>query len=479
MKSIRINLIITLLVGLIILFGAASSFLYFYSRSAFINQFDASLETKLKSLVGMIEAEILDGDVVVDVEFSEHPLSEFQPSADAEYYQIWRGTDTVIARSTSLNGKDLTRFDAGKEAPGILDILLPDGRNGRAAAIRFAPSPEPGKELPGFDAEVPENLFFMVLARSREGLDNTLITLLIGYVMMGLLLVPGIIMIVRWSVGRGLRPLEHIAGETAGIESSNLAYRFSMVGLPDELVPIGGRLNELLGRLESAFNRERRFNADIAHELRTPIAELRTLAEVALKKVSGPDYYDGSKSCFKDALDISIQMEKLVKTLLALVRCENGRQTVEKESMDLSGVIRATCRPFQETAKIRNISFEIMMPEQAMIHSDNIILSALLGNLFSNAVIHTPDGRSIRCEVKAQDSGFRFSLRNTSDHLLPDDLDHVFEPLWKKDPSRTDTESNGLGLSLVAAYAGLLDLKIVPSLPEPNLFEISFLIASS
>ncbi|MHC4944344.1 MAG: ATP-binding protein [Planctomycetota bacterium] len=483
MKSIRQKLILLLITGLAVLFAAASAVLYLYARNAFINQFDEALEAKLTSFAGMSELENKFGSLVLELGCIDFPLPEFQPSPEAEYYQVWRADGPVMARSPSLNGEDLPRLEPGENKLVIQDIPLPDGRKGRAAAIRFTPSPEAEDEHEHDDEEESmdhdtglSNLsLHMVMARSREGLDATLATLLVGYIITGLLLIIGVTLIVRASVGKGMRPLERIAQETAAIESNDLSHRFPLSELPAELVPISERLNELLERLESAFIRERRFNADIAHELRTPIAELRTLAEVALKKQSDPEYFEASQSYFQDALAISVQMEKLVTTLLALVRSKADRRTLEMESLDMSDLIENACRPLEPEMKKRGIAFETSLPDKAVIVSDKTLLSAILANLLSNAVGHTPDEGSIRCEVRTQEKGFLFRLENTNDQLTPDDLDRIFDPLWKKDASRCVMESNGLGLSLVSAYAGLLDLDLKAALPNPETFEITIL----
>jgi two-component system sensor histidine kinase QseC len=472
MKSIRRQLILTLLLGLTLLFAAASILLYYYAHDAFIEQFDESLRARMASFAGMSEMETRNGERVVELEFDDLPLPEFQPSPEAEYFQVWRQDGTVLARSASLGDADLPRPEAVKEGPEGLDIPLPDGRKGRAASLVFSPTLDASADPEGLQEDTRADRLVMVMAKSREALDGVLFTLLAGYIVTGLLLVFGIVLIVRWSVGRGLQPLDHIAGETAGIEIDNLAHRFPTEGLPQELLPICGRLNELLGRLDKAFQRERRFNADIAHELRTPLAELRTLAEVALKKEENSDYYDASRTCFRDVLAIAEQMEKLMTTLMALVRSESRHQAVEWEDLDLVELIRHTCRPYQEAAKKRGIFFELRLPARAAVPSDRTLLTAILSNLFSNAAAHTPEGGSIRCSLEAGKEGFRLCLENTNDQLAAEDLDHLFEPLWKKDPSRTDTGSNGLGLSLVASYAKLLGLDLRADLPQANVFRI-------
>jgi two-component system sensor histidine kinase QseC len=114
-----------------------------------------------------------------------------------------------------------------------------------------------------------------------------------------------------------LRPLSSLAKRAETIHASSLQLRFPTDNIPVELLPIAQRLNDLLARLEASFAREQRFSADVAHELRTPIAELRTLAEVALK---WPD--DVNQAALKEALNIALQMESVATGLMALARCD-------------------------------------------------------------------------------------------------------------------------------------------------------------
>lgn len=491
MKSIRRQMIVTLLICLSVLFAAASSALYLYARSALLAQFDDSLTTKLVSFAGMAEVEEKGGMVAIELDFHDFPLPEYQPGRDCEYYEVWHGEGPVLARSSSLEGGDLSRFEGGGEGPVVEDTVLPDGRQGRAAAFWFHPKGEKEAEPGEGGDERAEQMLYMVIARSRENLDSDLLTLLGGFAVMGLLLGIGMVFTVRWLVGRNLDPLDSIAREISRIESTDLSHRFATERLPRELAPISMRFNELMGRIESAFSRERRFHADIAHELRTPLAELRTLAEVALQsspesgsaaESPGPDCEPPGatfKTYFRDVLDIARQMEKMVTTLLALVRCEVERQEVKLEPVELAGLIRSLCASHQRDATGREISFTLQLPGSGESLSDRTLLAAIMNNLFSNAVSHTPDGGSILCELSEMENGFLFSLQNTSDRLAPEDLEHLLEPFWQKDSSRTDGKRNGLGLSLVAAYADLLGLKIELSLKEPDLFAVTFRLPAS
>lgn len=489
MKSIRRHLNVSLLVGLTLLFLVTAASLYMYARTALIAQFDDALCARLDAFAGMNEVEQRMGIVVVELEFTEFPFPEYEPSSDAEYYQVRREDGTSFARSPSLEGDDLPRLEVEADKTVIRDMRLPDGRQGRFAARWFTPTEETDElSEPGIDepdelleqapveatgiVETDKPTLLLTLARSREALDATLATLLTGFLGTAALLMAGIVLIVRRSITRGLAPLDRIAIETAGIESNNLAFRFPTQELPRELTPISRRLNELLERLETAFARERRFNADIAHELRTPIAERRALAEVAMKSVKENDDSKGGRY-FSDVLAIARQMEKLVSTLLALVRCEGNQQAVHKTGFDLIEAIEKVTRIYREEALQRKIGFEQHLAGTAIIHSDRDLVSAILVNLFCNAVTHTPEGGTISCVVEKSGSGFTIRLANDTDPLEPEDLDRIFEPLWKKDPARTDTTGSGLGLALVAAYAKLLDLEIDVSLPTHDRFEIT------
>lgn len=471
MSSIRRQLNVTLLAGLFVLFTAASAALYLYTRDALIQEFDDALVAKLDSLTKLTETEIKLGKVVVELEFHAYPLPEFQPSPDADYYQVWQDDGSVLARSASLNDNDLPDIESSGT---IKDLTLPDGRRGRCAALSFSPAPDPDRIVPVPREGDVEPRLHMVLARSRENLDNILFTLMLGFSGIGLLLLGSVALIVGASIRKGLNPLARIADEAAAIESDRLSHRFPSSGLPDELVPITTRLNELLERLEAAFAREKRFTADMAHELRTPVAELRILSEVALKKESNADYYDASKTCFLDAREIALQMENLITTLFALHRGENDHVEVKNDFADVVELIERAGRSHQAKAGERKIAIEKDLPDAAVISTDKTLLLAVLDNLFSNAVSHTPEGGSVHCRLESGDNGYLFRLENTNTLLDQGDLARIFEPLWKKDPSRTQAESNGLGLSLVAAYADLLGLKLVAELPDPDRFSISF-----
>jgi two-component system sensor histidine kinase QseC len=273
----------------------------------------------------------------------------------------------------------------------------------------------------------------------------------------------GTVLVVSFVLRHGLKPLEQVAQEAAKIDVQSLHVRFSTDGMPSELQPICRRLNDSLERLMKAFQRERRFTADVAHELRTPIAELRSLADVALKWQSDPEM--PLPNFFRDAKDIARQMEAVVTTLLALARCQSGTTTVSSEAVDVGEVIKEAWQPCEQTATERGLRVAFGISSQLILQTDRTMLHSIISNLLSNAVDYATEGGKISCNVQRSCSGVKISVTNDTGFLAPDDLPHLFEAFWRKDPARTDNSHCGLGLTLVEAYAKILGGKVCVSMP--------------
>jgi two-component system sensor histidine kinase QseC len=293
----------------------------------------------------------------------------------------------------------------------------------------------------------------VVVAGSRAHVDEVLQALLAGLIASWLVVSGLTVLLVAQTVRRGLAPLARLADQAAAADVSSLTYRFSPQSVPLELAPICVRLNDLLERLAAARERERRFTADVAHELRTPIAELRSLSEVALR---WPPDVAASSRAFADARDIAVQMEAIVTALLALARSDAGRQVVARQNVDLCEIVRASWHSYAGMAEERGLLVELQLPDAAPLESDRTLLASMVGNLLSNAAEYSPRGGRLRCVVSGAGPAIEMTVVNTNETLQPEDLRHIFEPFWRKDSARSQAAHSGLGLSLVATYAELL-----------------------
>jgi len=260
---------------------------------------------------------------------------------------------------------------------------------------------------------------------------------------------------------RELAPLDHLAEQTQHIDADSLSARFLTAGLPGELAPITTRLNDLLERLQKAFDRERQFSADLAHELRTPLAELRSLAELALKWPDARDAdFDGH------VLAIALRMELMVTRLLAIVRSEHGQFSVSCEPVCVSALVSAVCQPLQVKAAARRLAIEVDVPAAFEIHSDPVVLRSIMTNLVENAVEYSSPGGTVRIHSDAQEGRFNLAVTNPVEQLEAADLPNLGDRFWRKDAARSSRDHSGLGLSVVRALAAALGCNLRATLDD-------------
>ena len=185
------------------------------------------------------------------------------------------------------------------------------------------------------------------MGRDRAPLDHTLGALRTSLWLVGAMALAGLPGLVGWGVRGGLAPLARLGESVAAVDSASLATRFPAEPLPDERRPIATRLNELLARLESAFARERRFTATAAHELHTPLAELRALADVNL---TTPATETERAESWRDALATTLRMESLALRLLELARAEDPARALHREPVALATAFAAAWQPWAARA---------------------------------------------------------------------------------------------------------------------------------
>ncbi len=468
MKSIRRHLSAGLLGAFAVLLGGGGVLVYFSTRAALLAQVDARLRVEALSVLKQTrqekdggEHEGDDGDHrnydqpgnrELEVSFTDKYMPEFD-TGGSEFFQVWAPNGKTVKRSDSLAKTDLPCRGGTTDRPFFWSLALPSGMEARAIGITFVP-PTPGKQRKWHD---PNFTSTVVVASGLGELKSTLATLrnvLCGVGALGLL---STLALVPLLLRRGLAPLQLVASHAATLEAATLQARFSTTNLPDELRPICLRLNELLTRLEQAFERERRFSADVAHELRTPIAELRALAEVALK---WPDGAETKAAAFQDALAISRQMESIVTSLLGITRCEAGRQTIQRATIDVAKVVQECWRPFAATAEQKQLRVHFAITPEATLDSDRAMLSLILANLFSNATEYAPHAGTVTVGFLIKDSATTLSVTNTVEVLEPEDVPKLFDRFWRKDAARSSSAHSGLGLPLSKACAETLGMKL-------------------
>lgn len=451
----RLSLGLVLALGALLVFGGLLA--YPALRSLLVEEFDYALLAKARALTAPTTA----GGHGISLRFTEDPPPEFQPGPRAEYFQVWSRDGEVAAKSPSLGDAGLLRPNPGTNELWLWNLTLPDGRPGRALGINLA-----------LDEGAGASGFTVVFARDTMRLRSVLRTVAGGLIGGGVILLIAAAWLARIATRAGLRPVAELADEVTRIDATSLATRLSAAEAPPELRPIVEQLNSLLGRLHDAFDRERRFSANVAHELLTPVAELRALAENAVR---WREDREATGQFAADVLDAARQMERQVSTLLALARSERGELPIQREWINVSSVLESLRAQSGPRLQVKRLQLDWQVPAEATIWSDRVACRAILQNLFDNAVEHTPPGGRIVCRLERSGNVLAFTLANTNPGLQPDDLPHLFEPFWRADAARTDRSHSVLGLALAKSLAAALRCNLEATLHQRD--EVKFTLS--
>ncbi len=420
---------------------------YVRTRTALYEQFDADLRARSEALVSLLQWRH-DGSLELDYHGEYMPEYEHRPGS--YFFQVWRGdTDSVLERANSLKPDNLSQLRSRRAGEGFVDGELSNGTPVRAYLVDV---PAPDHTIEGDKSKVV-NSASVAVAGSTAALNTQLRrgALQIGAGgLLGLLLITWALHI---TLASELAPLTRASELAANWRFPDLHIRFNESGLPSEIQPIFQRMNALLERLESSMLRERQFSADVAHELRTPIAELLSLAQVC---EHGKMTEQDRGRFFADVEHIAEQMRRTVTTLLELARSENS-SAVAIESVALKPLLDSLCSGYRQLASKRNVRLLQNVDSNTQMRTDPAVVTRLLQLLSDNAVMYTQAKGCVEFSLSGDGA---LELRNGPTDLVVADLPHLCERFWRKDAARTSASHSGLGLSLAQQLAGALGLDI-------------------
>jgi two-component system heavy metal sensor histidine kinase CusS len=223
--------------------------------------------------------------------------------------------------------------------------------------------------------------------------------------------------------------------------------------LPAELSVLAGTFNEMLDRLQESFDRLARFSADIAHELRNPVNNLRGEAEVALGKPRSPEEY---REVLGSCLEECGRLSHMIDNLLFLARAEHPQTQIAKESLNVAQELR-TVRDFYEAAAAEGgVSLAVSVDGQLITNLDRTLFQRALANLVANALAHTPSGGTVLLSACRCDGTVRVDVTDTGAGIAQEHVAHVFDRFYRADPARSNVAGRvGLGLAIVKTIASL------------------------
>jgi signal transduction histidine kinase len=287
------------------------------------------------------------------------------------------------------------------------------------------------------------------------------------------LLLPVMVAFVTWIVRRGLLPLRDVTAEVQRRDERSLAPLVTD-DLPQEIEPLAAELNRLLARLHEAFEGQRAFIADAAHELRSPLTALRLQLQLLDR---APD--DAARQAARETLGAAVERAiHLVEQLLTLARSDPGATAGDFEPLDLAAVAAQALTDTHALAVARHIDLSLEHEGQVPATGDREALRTLARNLIDNAVRYTPPGGSVQVRCRSVAAAAVLEVIDTGPGIAAADRTRVFDRFYRR--ASANETGTGLGLAIVKAIAArhgaqvvLADaasggLRVTVSLPSPT-----------
>jgi two-component system heavy metal sensor histidine kinase CusS len=266
---------------------------------------------------------------------------------------------------------------------------------------------------------------------------------------------------------RGVRPIEQVTDAARRVSSLTLgAERLDVGGAPAEIADLAATFNAMLDRLDDAFRRLKEVGADLAHELRTPVHNLRGEAEVALLKERSPAEY---REALAGVLEDCARLSRVIDDILLIERTEGRADALERESFDLADEVDDLASWFEAKAAGRGVAIDVRAERPLAIDADRLKLRRALANLIDNAIQYTPAGGRVTVTARAAaEEAVEVAVEDTGIGIAPADLARCFERFFRVDRSRARGEAGGVGLglaivrTLVRAHGGEVALASEP-----------------
>jgi len=409
-KSIRFYLVVALLSTITL--GNFVAAVHGYRTS--MEEAQLLLDTQLADTAALIQTMRPTSDMSVD-----------QPSSRLAF-QIWTANGELVQRSANSGEVPIARFEEGY-------------RDENFEGFRW-------RTLSRFDNQ--QGRWVLVAERidiRTELADNIILRAVIPIV----LSLPVIAAIVWLVVGNGLSLIKKLAQELRTKRADDLS-RLSTTSPPVELVPVVDAINDLLRRLEDSIQRERRFSADAAHELRTPLSAIKV--HIHNLREESPDNAQAIRILDRDLGRLS----HLIEQIMLLYRTTPEHYLANMQSIDLHALAQTTIGELYDDIDARRQSISLVGTSQ-MISGDEASLIILLRNLILNASKYSPEGASIQVNVDREELGICLGVSDTGPGIPLSDINRVFDRFYRVGGDRhiSTADGCGLGLSIVKHIADM------------------------
>jgi len=411
-----------------------------------------------------------------------------------------RAVDASLSEQVQLIEARLRALEHGREfpeprserftiAPAFVELITPKGEIADVAAAseneRVPIHPETLERVRGSRVPIGED------ARTRDGRAMRVVTwraldargdvayfIRAGYViedirraerkLLGTLLVTTALALIVASLGglflttRALRLVDRLTRAARAITARNLKERVEVPPSRDELARLADTFNQMIARLDEAFERERRFTDDASHELRTPLAILRSELEIALRRERPAEEY---RQVLQRCLDEVLRLSHLTDDLLLLSRSESGRLVLNLAPLSLDAICHDILEQMRPIAATRHLDLTLQESEEPLrVRGDPQRLRQLFLNLLDNALKFTPPGGRVTLRMSRSEMHARVEVEDTGCGISPEDLPHIFERFYRRPSGETAGAGLGLAISrwIVQAHRGRIWVESEP-----------------
>jgi heavy metal sensor kinase len=441
--SVKFRFTVWYLLVLAILLAALSIGVYFYLSRSLYRNLDDSLELRsiqLQSIPAILESinqgefEQELGEIVILYFYSGGQLVEVSP------------------QGTSITVPDELISQAIGGASSFATVQTAEGERLRLLAVPINVSivgPPPGIQPAA-----------LIIAHSTKQIDQALAglvrTLSIAGPLALALAAGGGIFLAR----RALEPVDKISQTAQEIEESDLSRRIN-VNTKDELGRLAATLNEMIGRLERAFQRQKQFTSDASHELRAPLAVIEAESTLALQKERPSSDYQQSLEIISQE---SRQMSSLIDQLLTLARADAGKEQWNFTEVNLGKLVSNLSTDVEVLCQEKGLSFQLGQAQDLVVKGDEARLRELFMNLLNNAISYTPSSGTVSVSFRREGQMAVVAITDTGIGIPAEDIPFIFERFYRVDKARSRAEAgSGLGLAIsrhiAEAHGGKIEVE--------------------
>lgn len=429
LHSLRARLLLTVSIATLLVWAAAGVVSYYKALHEADELMDGQLAQSAKLLMAQVLHEVKDLEKTTAIaetldDSSSHPYEQHIE------FRVWSASGRLLLRSK--NSPDTIWSRTPKDDDFHYADMIHAGHPWRMLSMRSS-----------------DGLYLVQVAHPTQDRERVGLEVATQVAIPILLALPLLAVLVYVSVRRSLRPLEQLAADVTARSPENLEI-LSALNTPRETQPLVEALNRLLNRLRATLENERRFTADAAHELRTPLAAVKIQAQVALASTDAADH----QHALRQVLAGVDRATRLVEQLLRLARLDPLARLPQPQAIDLSVLAADVVADMQVVAERKRQQLNFVAPDNlASVQGDADLLRVALRNLVENALRYTPELGVIEVVAALDNAQPMLVVRDSGPGVAADDIPRLVERFFRG--NTTSGDGSGLGLAIVQRIAEL------------------------